>query len=262
MTEEQLERLRRIGGIVAAVCRLMGSRLEPGMTTRELDEIGRAALEREGSRPAPSLMYGFPGATCISINHAVAHGVPDDTRLAPGDMVNIDVSAERDGVFADTGASFVVPPSRADQERLCRSTRKALNRAVQAVRPGRRLNVIGHTIERTASADGYTVIRNLGSHGVGDSLHDEVPGFIPGYYDRDDRRIMTPSLHDRALPVDRRDAGGRAGRRLDPGHRSRDHDGAVRAHAGGRSPRRDRGDGVRRRAGTWSAIRDITRSTA
>lgn len=193
-TEEQLERLRRIGGIVAAVCRLMGSRLEPGMTTRELDEIGRAALEREGSRPAPSLMYGFPGATCISINHAVAHGVPDDTRLAPGDMVNIDVSAERDGVFADTGASFVVPPSRADQERLCRSTRKALNRAVQAVRPGRRLNVIGHTIERTASADGYTVIRNLGSHGVGDSLHDEVPGFIPGYYDRDDRRIMTQGL--------------------------------------------------------------------
>ncbi|HEX2889603.1 type I methionyl aminopeptidase [Vineibacter terrae] len=193
-TEEQLERLRRIGGIVAAVCRLMGSRLEPGMTTRELDEIGRAALEREGSRPAPSLMYGFPGATCISVNHAVAHGVPDDTRLAPGDMVNIDVSAERDGVFADTGASFVVPPARADQERLCRSTRKALNRAVQAVRPGRRLNIIGHTIERTASADGYTVIRNLGSHGVGDSLHDEVPGFIPGYYDRDDRRIMTQGL--------------------------------------------------------------------
>ncbi|TXL69237.1 type I methionyl aminopeptidase [Vineibacter terrae] len=193
-TEEQLERLRRIGGIVAAVCRLMGSRLEPGMTTRELDEIGRAALEREGSRPAPSLMYGFPGATCISVNHAVAHGVPDDTRLAPGDMVNIDVSAERDGVFADTGASFVVPPSRADQERLCRSTRKALNRAVQAVRPGRRLNIIGHTIERTASADGYTVIRNLGSHGVGDSLHDEVPGFIPGYYDRDDWRMMTHGL--------------------------------------------------------------------
>ena len=193
-TEEQLERLRRVGAIVAAVCRLMGSRLEPGMTTRELDEIGRAALERDGARPAPTLVYDFPGATCISVNHAVAHGVPGDTRIAPGDMVNIDVSAERDGVFADTGASFVVPPALPAQERLCRSTRKALNRAIQTVRPGRRLNLIGHTIERTAREDGYTIIRNLGSHGVGNSLHDEQPGFIPSYYERDDRRLMTEGL--------------------------------------------------------------------
>ena len=193
-TEEQLERLRRVGAIVAAVCRLMGSRLEPGMTTRELDDIGRVALEHEGCRPAPGLVYNFPGATCISVHHAVAHGVPDETRIAPGDMVNIDVSAERDGIFADTGASFVVPPVRSAQERLCRSTRKALNRAIQTVRPGRRLNMIGHTIERTAREDGYTIIRNLGSHGVGHSLHDELPGFIPSYYERDDGRLMTEGL--------------------------------------------------------------------
>jgi methionyl aminopeptidase len=192
-TEEQLERLRRVGGIVAAVCRLMGARLEPGMTTRELDAVGRAALDRAGCRPAPSLVYRFPGATCISVNNAVAHGVPDDTRIAPGDMVNIDVSAERDGVFADTGASFVVPPAGAAQERLCRTTRKALNRAIATVRPGRRLSIIGQTIERTAREDGYTVIRNLGSHGVGHSLH-EAPGFIPSYYDHNDRRVMTEGL--------------------------------------------------------------------
>jgi methionine aminopeptidase len=102
----QLDLLRRVGSVVAATCRLMGSRLEPGMTTRELDGIGRAALEKEGCRPAPELMYGFPGATCISINHAVAHGIPDDTPIRAGDMVNIDVSAECDGVFADTGAQF------------------------------------------------------------------------------------------------------------------------------------------------------------
>src|SRR3546814_6246718 len=83
-------------------------------------------------------------------------------------MVNIDVSAERDGVFADTGASFIVPPVRPDQDRLCRTTREALNRAVQSVMPGRKLNTIGRTIERTARAHGYTVIRNLGSHGIGD----------------------------------------------------------------------------------------------
>jgi methionyl aminopeptidase len=192
-TEEQLERLRLVGRVVAAVCRLMGSRLEPGMTTRELDEIGRVALEREGCRSAPILMYQFPGATCISINHAVAHGIPGDTRIAPGDMVNIDVSAERDGIFADTGASFVVPPVRPEQEKLCRSTRKALDSAVRAVRPGSPLNIVGQTIERAAREDGYTVIRNLGSHGVGHSLH-EAPGFIPSYYDRGDRRMITDGM--------------------------------------------------------------------
>src|SRR3546814_17971416 len=88
----------------------MGASLEPGITTRELDEIGRAALDKEGCRSAPILMYNFPGATCISVNHAVAHGIPDDTRIQPGDMVHIDVSAERDGVYADTGASSTVPP--------------------------------------------------------------------------------------------------------------------------------------------------------
>lgn len=190
---EELARLRLVGRVVAAVCRLMGGRLEPGMTTRELDDIGGAALALEGCRPAPSLVYQFPGATCISVNHMVAHGVPGDIRIAPGDMVNIDVSAERDGVYADTGASFVVPPAGAAQERLCRTTRRALNRAVQAVRPGRRLNLIGQTIERTAREAGYSVIRNLGSHGVGHSLH-EAPGFIPSYYDRDDRRVMTEGM--------------------------------------------------------------------
>lgn len=192
-SQEQLERLIRVGGVVAAVCRMMGSRLEPGMTTRELDEIGRAALELESCRSAPQLMYDFPGATCISINHAVAHGIPDDTRIQPGDMVNIDVSAEREGVFADTGASFIVPPVRPEQEHLCQTTRKALNRAVQAVRTGQKLNAIGRAIEQTANHHGYTVIRNLGSHGVGHSLHEE-PGFIPGFYDPRDKRMMQEGM--------------------------------------------------------------------
>jgi methionyl aminopeptidase len=192
-TQEQLDRLMKVGAVVATVCRMMGSRLEPGMTTKELDDLGRAALEKEGCRPAPALMYDFPGATCISINHAVAHGIPDDTRIQPGDMVNIDVSAERDGVFADTGASFIVPPSRPEQEHLCQTTRKALNRAVQTVRTGQKLNAIGRAIEQTASRHGYSVIRNLGSHGVGNSLHEE-PGFIPGFYDPRDRRVMQEGM--------------------------------------------------------------------
>lgn len=110
--EAELEALRRIGRIVADTLRIMGAALEPGMTTAELDGIGRAALERAGARPAPEASYGFPGATCISVNEEIAHGVPGGRVIATGDLVNIDVSASRDGYFADTGATFAVPPAR------------------------------------------------------------------------------------------------------------------------------------------------------
>ena len=91
----ELEGLKAIGAIVAATLQRMGHMIEPGMTTRELDEIGRRALEREGAKPAPELVYGFPGATCISVNHVIAHGIPGKQVIGPGDLVNIDVSAEK-----------------------------------------------------------------------------------------------------------------------------------------------------------------------
>lgn len=179
-TDADLQQLRAVGAIVARTIRRMRRAAEPGMTTLELDAVGRALLEREGCRPAPELTYGFPGATCISVNHAVAHGVPGRRRIRAGDLVNIDVSAERDGYFADAGASFVVPPAAPERLAICRATKAALANAIAEVRPGRPLRRIGQTIERTARRGGYTVIRNLGSHGVGRALH-EAPDFIPGY---------------------------------------------------------------------------------
>ena len=108
--EDQLEKLRVIGNLVARTLVAMGKALEPGMTTRELDDIGRALLAKEGARSAPELTYDFPGATCISVGPDCAHGIPDDTKVKPGDLINIDVSAELDGFYGDTGASFAVPP--------------------------------------------------------------------------------------------------------------------------------------------------------
>ncbi len=186
-----LEQLRIIGAIVAETLRHMGASMEPGMTTRELDEIGRARLDADGARSASELTYGFPGATCISLNHEIAHGVPGDRVIAAGDMVNIDVSAMRDGYFADTGGTFVVPPETATQTALCRATRKALNRAVGAARAGRPVNAIGRAVEKLARTRGYTVIENLGGHGVGRALHEE-PGGILSWHDERDRR----RLHD------------------------------------------------------------------
>src|SRR3954471_18204305 len=125
-SDDEFERLKEIGRVVANTLAAMGAAIEPGMTTGELDKFGRNLLERAGAAPAPELCYGFPGATCISVNEEIAHGIPGNRRIAAGDLVNIDVSAQRNGVFADTGASFAVPPVSKAIERLCRDGRRAM----------------------------------------------------------------------------------------------------------------------------------------
>jgi methionyl aminopeptidase len=192
-SEEELARLKVAGRVVARTLAAMGQALEPGMTTRELDALGRRLLERDGARSAPELTYSFPGATCISIAPDVAHGVPDDRAIRAGDLVNIDVSAEVDGVFADTGASFAVPPAAPRVERLCRDGRRALWTGIRAVRSGGPLNAIGRSIESFAEKNGYTLIRNLASHGVGAALHEE-PTEIATWYEPTDARRITEGL--------------------------------------------------------------------
>lgn len=191
--EDQLEKLRAIGNLAARTLAAMGKALEPGMTTRELDDLGRAMLEKEGARSAPELAYDFPGATCISIGPDCAHGIPGDTVIKAGDLVNIDVSAELDGYFGDTGASFAVPPVKPRIERLCRDGRRAMWEGIKAVKPGARLNEVGRSIEKFAQTRGYSLVRNLASHGVGRSLHDE-PGEIPTWYEARDKRKITEGL--------------------------------------------------------------------
>ncbi len=188
-SEADVVALKRIGAIVASVLNSMLDRLEPGMTTAELDAIGRGLLERAGARSAPELSYQFPGATCISINEEAAHGIPGPRRILAGDVVNVDVSAELDGYFADTGGTRVVPPTSPLKTRLCEATRLALKGAMAEARAGAKINRIGAAIEQVADSYGFRTIRNLGSHGVGRALHEE-PGDICGHYEpRDQRRL-------------------------------------------------------------------------
>ena len=188
-SDEQLEQLRHVGRVVAAALRTMAAAVEPGMTTRELDTLGRELLSRAGARSAPESRYQFPGATCISVAPAIAHGIPDDQVMKAGDLVNIDVSAEIDGYFADTGASVGVPPISAMTAQLCRDGKRALWTGIRAVKSGGRLNEIGKAIQEFADRNKYTLIRNLASHGVGRALHEE-PSDIPTWYEpRETRRI-------------------------------------------------------------------------
>jgi methionyl aminopeptidase len=187
-TADELDGLQAIGRIVANTLAGMARAMEPGMTTRELDRIGRAMLEAAGARSAPELTYGFPGATCISVNEEIAHGVPGDRVLAAGDLVNIDVSAEKDGFFADTGASFPLGSVAQDITRLCRDGRRAMQAGIAEVGHGQPLAGIGNAIGRYAAKRGYTLIRNLASHGVGRALH-EYPEEVATWPNRDRRRL-------------------------------------------------------------------------
>ena len=191
--DEDLTRLKEIGRIVANTLEAMSRALEPGMTTSELDQIGRSIMEAAGARPAPELAYSFPGATCISVNEEIAHGIPGDRRIEPGDLVNIDVSAEKDGFFADTGGSFAVPPVNRTIERLCRDGRRAMWTGLRQVGAGKPIAGIGRAIGTFARKNGYTLVRNLASHGVGLSLHEE-PTEIATWPDASERRIMTEGL--------------------------------------------------------------------
>lgn len=192
-TQNDLEGLQRIGRIVSLVLHQMLEKLEPGMTTAELDAFGASFLARHGARSAPQITYNFPGATCISINEEAAHGIPGPRRIEAGDVVNVDVSAELDGYFADTGGTRVVPPAADVALRLCHATRLALDNAMLEARAGARLNRIGKAIAQVAKQHRFRIIRNLCGHGVGRALHEE-PGHIPGYFDAQDRRELREGM--------------------------------------------------------------------
>jgi methionyl aminopeptidase len=186
--EDELDGLKVIGRIVANTMHAMAGAMEPGMTTRELDALGRELLEREGAISAPQSAYDFPGATCISVNEEIAHGIPGDRKLATGDLVNIDVSASRAGIFADTGATFCLGPVLPSLDRLCRDGERATQVGVAQVGHDRPLAGIGSAIGTFAKKRGYTLIRNLASHGVGKALH-EYPEEIATWPNKDKRRM-------------------------------------------------------------------------
>jgi len=192
-SEEQLDGLKAAGYVVSDVLRRMCHAAEPGMTTAELDALGAKWLAAADAESAPRLTYAFPGATCISVNEEIAHGIPGSRRLNAGDMVNIDVSARVGGYFADTGASFVVPPDEPVKKRVRTATRAALDAALHEVRPGARFSRIGHAIEGVARKSNLRIVRNLCSHGVGSALHEE-PTDITGYFEPRDTRVMRAGM--------------------------------------------------------------------
>ncbi|MDN4495053.1 type I methionyl aminopeptidase [Ureibacillus aquaedulcis] len=192
-TKEELEALKKIGRICAEIREAMKAATKPGITTKELDEIGGRMFAESGAISGPKGEYDFPGYTCISVNHEVAHGIPGSRVINEGDIVNIDVSGSLDGYFADTGISFVVGDGHPEKEKLCTVAKSAFDRAMTKVKAGSKLNQIGKAVEREARDNGLTVIMNLTGHGVGRALH-EKPDHVLNYFDAWEPTILKEGM--------------------------------------------------------------------
>ncbi len=181
-SDADLKALKTIGRIVAIVREEMLKGVRPGITTRELDKIGSKVLTSYNARSAPIKDYKFPGFTCISINEELAHGIPGRRVIKSGDIVNIDVSAELDGYYADTGASIVVGRASSEVIAVCKCAERALYKAISEAKAGALIRELGKAVESEARASGLQVVRNLSGHGIGKKLH-EKPEYILNYAD-------------------------------------------------------------------------------
>ncbi|WP_308912058.1 type I methionyl aminopeptidase [Pseudokordiimonas caeni] len=190
--DDDLKGLREIGGICRDVLNAMAAAIRPGITPRELDILGGEMLKAAGARSAPMLAYDFPGFTCISVGDAVAHGIPNDRPLQAGELINIDVSAEKNGYFGDTGASFGVGAIDPALQRLLDITKKTQRKAMLAAKAGARINEIGRVVSGEAKTAGYKIVQGLNGHGVGGWIHEEPT--VANEYFAHDRGILKEGM--------------------------------------------------------------------
>ncbi|RKE71979.1 methionine aminopeptidase type I [Chryseobacterium sp. AG363] len=193
--EDQMLGMQKVSEAVAYTLKKMMDYAEPGMTTKDLDEYGARILEGFGAKSAPYLTYGFPGWTCISVDNEFCHGIPTDQRiLKEGDLINIDVSAELDGYWADNGGSFVIGEDIHGHQKLVEASKDILRKAIDNIKGGVKIADIGLLMETEAKKRGLKVIKNLAGHGVGRSLH-EQPDELLNYRNRyDSRRFKKNSV--------------------------------------------------------------------
>src|ERR1700723_4231222 len=196
---EELTGMRAAGAIVCLMLSAMKGAVRPGITTAELDEVGAGVMRQHGARSAPALVYKFPGVNCISVNDEAVHGIPGKRALETGDLVKLDVTVEKDGFMAD--AAITVPVGRVSPQaqKLIACAERAFHKAMLVARAGFRVFEIGKMVEREVRRSGFTVVRELGGHGIGRTIH-EAP-HVPNYPDPTARQIMNDGLVITVEPI-------------------------------------------------------------
>jgi methionyl aminopeptidase len=177
---ETIEKMRVAGRIAAAAVYHAAAKLEPGISTDQIDKIAHEFICDQGAYPSALEYRGFPKSICTSLNEIICHGIPDSTICQSGDIINLDITVFINGVHGDTNATF--PIGEVDQSSLdlIGQTKEALNRAIKAVAPGRPINVIGRVIESYAKRFNLGVVRDFTGHGIHSSFHS---GLVIPHYD-------------------------------------------------------------------------------
>jgi methionyl aminopeptidase len=191
-SQDDFEGMRRVGRLVAAAIQEMKGAVRVGMTTAELDAVGAEFLRRRGARSAPQFTYNFPGFNLISVNEQIVHGVPGPRLLAPGDVIKIDVTAELGGYIADSAVTVLLPPVSLVARKLRKCAKAAFQKGLAAARLGNLVSDIGGAVEREVRQHGFSVLRSLCGHGVGQTIH-EAPE-VPNFYDPRSRTPLTEGL--------------------------------------------------------------------
>jgi methionyl aminopeptidase len=188
----EVERIRAAGRVAAGAIEAAAAAIRPGATTDELDRIAHEYVVAHGAYPSTLGYRGYPKSSCTSVNEVICHGIPDDTVLEAGDLVNLDVTAYLDGMHGDLNATFVVGEADEEVRLLVERTREALARGIRAVAPGRQVNVIGRAIESYAKRFGYGVVRDYTGHGVGRAFHTGL--VIPHYDAPEATTVLEPGM--------------------------------------------------------------------
>jgi len=179
-SNEEVFKIRNASRIAAQALELVLDAAKPGVSTDELDRIGHEFIVSQGAYPSTLGYRGFPKSLCSSVNEAICHGIPDNTVLEDGDLINIDVSAYLDGFHGDTNGTVAVGSSSQEVTDLITRTHEAMMRGIRSALPGRQVNIVGRTIESYAKRFGYGVVKEFTGHGVGSSFH---TGLIIPHYD-------------------------------------------------------------------------------
>lgn len=191
-TERDWKGLKQVSSVVRATLDALERHVRAGITTGELDRIAARVFESSGARSAPALVYNFPGSALISVNDEVVHGVPGPRRLRRGDVVKLDVTAEKDGYMADAARTVIVESGTETARRLIACVRTAFRQALDVARAGRRVSEIGRVVEREVHAHGFRIVHGLDGHGIGRTIH-ELPS-VPNSCDPFQTDMLTEGL--------------------------------------------------------------------
>jgi methionyl aminopeptidase len=182
-SQAEIETMARAGAVVADTLALLGEHIQPGVTTRELDEVAEEFIRSRGGVPTFKGYKGYPAATCLSPNSMVVHGIPGRTKLENGDILSVDVGVTLDGFVADSAWTFPVGTISTDAQRLLDACKAALEAGIDKARVGNTIGDISEAVQTVTEAAGFSVIRSLVGHGVGRSMHEDpqVPNFVSAY---------------------------------------------------------------------------------